>query len=276
MRVRKATGADIQMILDYLRKDIENCLYLYADIWKYGVENDRLTVWFDTDEAGIQMVVMKYHRNFQIYSGPDYGSIDELLELVEAERPMGIAGRRELIERLAPHLKGRYSSEYGVIFRGVVLGEDYIHHAMRTCEVSIELAREQDAHEIAELLCTDEELGSVYTVETLTRELRDRIRTGMGRSYIIRQEGRIVAHNASYAECDLFVVISGLFVHPDYRDMDLLRWITLKTSLEFGREGKDQYFFALKNRIIRWHKRIGSTVVAEYGKLSRSAAGMAG
>ena len=114
----------------------------------------------------------------------------------------------------------------------------------------------------------DKELGSVYTVSSLTSELKERINTGMGRSYIIRADGKIVAHNATYAESDKFVIVSGLMVHPDYRDTDYAYWIDLKSSLEFQNEGKSRFFFALNNKIIRWHKRLGTQIVAEYGKLS--------
>lgn len=61
----------------------------------------------------------------------------------------------------------------------------------------IEKAKEADAREIAELICGDPEIGGHYEAENLAAQLADRIRTGTGRSYIIRESGNIAAHSAA-------------------------------------------------------------------------------
>ena len=254
--------------MEYLAKDVANCLYIYADISKYGFKDQNLKVWYDKDTDGICAVVMKYHNNFQIYSSRDFDKVEEIVALINEYKPYGVAGRTELIASLEKEFSDRYNVEYGVIYRGKDIKREKILRALEECEVKIELASEDDAEAIAKLICMDDELGSVYTVESLAEELRERIHTGMGRSYIIRDGEEIVAHNATYAECDKFVVISGLMVHPDYRDTEYAQLIDLKSSLEFQEEGKDRYFFAIKPRIIRWHKFTKSLLVASYGKLS--------
>lgn len=267
--MKKAVNSDeIINILEYLDNDVENCLYMYADIEKYGLENDNMSVWYDTDEIGIRMVVMKYHNNFQVYSNRGFYDLEGVIELINQYNPNGISGRKEIIVYLQKYLSEKYHTEYGVIFRGKAIDKEKIKSALADCDVCIELAKAENAKDIAELVCMDEELGSVYTVESLAAELSDRINTGMGRSYIIRDNGKVVAHNATYAESEKFVVVSGLMVHPEFRDTEYAYWIDLKSSLEFQEEGKDRYFFALRNRIIKWHKRIGNIVVGEYGKMS--------
>lgn len=257
------------MILSYLEKDIGNCLYMYADIWKYGSDAEHVSVWYDADELGLRMVVMKYHRNFQLYTNRGFEDLGEVLELIEREKPLGISGRKEIITRLEAHLSDLYAAKYGVIVKTCLTDLEKTKRALEDCGVNIERASESDAPGIARLLFLDEELRSVYTEESLAAELADRIRTGMGRSYVIRNGTEIVAHNATYAESDKFVVCSGLMVHPDYRDMEYAYWITLKSDLEFTMEGKDRYGFLLKHKLIRWRERAGDQTVAEYGKLSR-------
>ena len=267
-RMKKAEINDQEKILKYLEQDIENGLYMYADISKYGLNSDNLLIWYDTDDIGIRMVVMKYHNSFQVYTNRGFNNVDGVLDLIYKFRPYGIAGRKDIILNLEKQLIDVYKSEYGVIFKGKDISKEKLMRALDNSEVKIELAKETDAENIAELICMDKELGSVYTVSSLTSELKERINTGMGRSYIIRADGKIVAHNATYAESDKFVIVSGLMVHPDYRDTDYAYWIDLKSSLEFQNEGKSRFFFALNNKIIRWHKRLGTQIVAEYGKLS--------
>ncbi len=267
--MQKAVCADKEQILSYLEKDIENCLYMYADISKYGVNAEHITVWYDTDLLGPRMVVMKYHDNFQVYANRGFENVEIVLELVAQEKPRGISARKEIITQLAGRLTGTYTAEYGVIFKGKPISKEKLERTLVDCDIAIEQAFKDDAPGIAHLLCMDSEFRSIYTEESLAQELEDRMQTGMGRSYIIRSNGQIVAHNATYAECDRFVVISGMMVHPDYRDTEYAYWVDIKSSLEFQEEGKDRYFFALKDNIIRWHKRVGAIPVAQYGKMSQ-------
>ena len=266
-RMRLAEKNDETRILDYLSRDVENCLYLYADIWKYGVENPNIRVWFNEDEDGICMVVMKYHNNFQIYSDRKFDHIKEILELAHSERPRAIFGRRELIESLSGSLSSRYDEEYGVVFRGKDFDSETLEKRLEDCTAPIELASEADAPAIARLLCTDKNTGTGQTVESLTKELVDRIRTGMGRSYIIRAGTEIAAHCATYAETERFVVISGLNVQADYRDTEYTLWIDGRTALNLIREGKERYFFAVGPKMIRYYRYTGAHPVGEYGKL---------
>lgn len=266
--MRKATQQDKNFILDYLAKEEERCLYMYADIEKYGLDQSFLTVWYDEDDLGIRMVVMKYYKSFQVYSNRGFDDVTEVIALVEQYNPFGISARKEIISAMQPLLEGKYTAEYGAIFKGKPIDKIKLQRTLEDCTEQIELAKPEDAMEIAELICMDEEMKGIYTIDSLARELRERINSGMGRSYIIRKDGKIVAHNASYAESSHFVVVGGLMVHPDYRDTEYAYWIDLKSSLEFQEEGKNRYFFAIEKKIIRWMKGVRTPLVAEYGKLA--------
>lgn len=267
-QLQKAEHREQDMILAYLEKDIVNCLYMYADISKYGVDGPHMSVWYDEDEAGLRMIVMKYHNSFQVYTNRGFHDLGGLLDLVHQEKPFGIFGRKEIIQELENNLADRYLSEYGVVFKIEYLDPEKQRGVLEDCTVPIELAVPEDTPAIAQLLCSDKELGRVYTVDSLTHELAERIRTGMGRSYMIRDGERVVAHTATYAECDKFVINSGFIVHPDYRDTEYANWLTAKSNLVFQLEGKVRYFFAINQKLIRWQIRTGTQLVAEYGKLS--------
>lgn len=266
--MKKAREQDKGLILNYLAREEEQCLYMYADIEKYGLNKPYLTVWYDEDDLGIRMVVMKYYNSFQLYSNRGFSDVAGVIDLINQKKPFGISARKEIISQIQPLLEGEYTAEYGVIFKGKPIDKVKLKIALEDCKEQIELAKPRDAREIAELICMDEEMKGIYTINSLARELTERIKSGMGRSYIIRKNGKIVAHNASYAECTRFVVVSGLMVHPDYRDTEYAYWIDLKSSMEFQKEGKNRYFFAIEKKIIRWHKRINTPLVAEYGKLA--------
>ena len=270
--MKRATKQEEAMILDYLGQDVANCLYLYADIAKYGIDGENMKVWYDTDAHGIRMVVMKYHTNFQVYTNRDFEAVKDLLSLIEQEKPLGISAREEIVKAIEEQVKNDYHAEYGIIFNYAsippALCKTYTVQ-LQECDVAIELADPEDAEGIADLLFLDEAMSSIYTKESLTQQLQERILTGMGRSYIIRDGDRIVAHNATYAESDRFVVIGGLMVHPNYRNTEYANWIQIKSSLEFQKEQKCCYFMVLDRRLIRLQMRLGTPVAAHYGKLAR-------
>ena len=268
MAMKKAIHEEKQMILDYLGQDVANCLYLYADVAMYGVDSENMKVWYDTDEEGIRMVVMKYHTSFQVYSNRDFENVDGLLYLIEQEKPIGVSAREEIIRAVEDKVSDRYRVEYGIVYQGKPISRENLEEQLQSCDVCIEQAKPEDAPGIARLLFMDAEMACLYTEESLAKELRDRIETGMGRSYIIRDGDQIVAHNATYAESDKFVVIGGLMVHPDYRDTDYAYWMDLKSSLEFQSEGKERYFMALDKKIIRWHKFLKTPIATHYGRFS--------
>lgn len=157
-KMKKAAEHEKEKILEYLEKDIANCLYLYADIAKYGVSNDHVAVWYDTDEIGIRMVVLKYHNNFQIYSDRGFLEISGLLKLISQEKPISIAGRTEIIRCLQNKLKNNYMAEYGTVFKGKPIDIKKLTNELEDCPVKIELATTEDAPQIAHLLYMDEEL----------------------------------------------------------------------------------------------------------------------
>lgn len=266
--MKKADVSDKQKILSYLEKEIANCLYIYADICKYGFDKPYLNVWYDEDNLGIRMVVMQYHNSFQIYSNRGFDDIENVKNLIIDKKPYGISARKEIVQELDKQLNDKYSSEYGVIFKGKEIDKQKLKVLLDECNEEILLAKSSDAEQIADLLCLDDEMGIIYTRDSLREEIKERIETGMGRSYIIKKDGIVIAHNATFAESSKFVIVGGLMVHPDYRDKEYFYWLDLKSSLEFQMENKDRYFFILDPKLKKLHKKLGNEIIAEYGKLA--------
>lgn len=265
--MQKAKYKDKRRILNYLEEDVENCLYMYADISKYGVEGKNVTVWYDMDDIGIRMVVMKYHNNFQIYSNRGFKELESVISLINYQRPQGVFGRKEIITNLVNPLNEQYEAEFGFVFRGKTLDVNKLDRKLKESNTDIVMAKESDVYKIAQLLCLDKDVKAIHTEQSLAKELKDRMRTKMGRSYIIRKGNEVIAHNATYAECDKFVVVSGLMVHPDFRNTEYAYLLDLKSSMEFQKEGKNRYFFVTNDRVIHWHKTIKTPIAGEYGKL---------
>lgn len=262
-----ATEDTLKRILEYLEPDVVNCLYLYIDLSIYGLKNPNINVWYQEDEEGIYMVVMQYHQSFQVYASRNYDCIDGILRLVEKRNPYAISGRSEIIHALSGKLD-QYKAEFGVVTKHRFSDTEKLERILDQCDVQIEQATTKDAREIAELICSDPELGAPYTVDSLSKELVERMETGMGRSLIIRKNGKIVGHTATFAEYGSIAMGSGLIIAPAFRDTMYFNWLDSYMELTLKKEGKNIYGMVLDPRLLKAYKRSGSDVVAEYGKLS--------
>ena len=89
---------------------------------------------------------------------------------------------------------------------------------------------------------------------------------GTGRSCIIREDGRIVAHTAAYAETERYAVVSGTIVHPHYRDRGYYPVISSYIAAKLAEEGKRVFTFASSPRMIAYHDRMDRRC-GSYGKL---------
>lgn len=258
--MKRAGTDDREKILQYLKPNLADCLYLYIDITNYGIVSEHIQVWFEEEQDGIGWVVMKYHDSFQIYHHKQFPDIDSVRVLLQNYPVTMVSGRKELIEALAAQCKD-YEAAYGEVF----LMDKY---RKMQGETGILRAAEEDAGEIAGLICSDEEIGGHYTVEDLTMQLTERIATGSGRSYIIRNEGEVAAHSATYAEADGVAVVGGTIIHPKYRNTNYYICLSNYILQELAAEGKTAYTFAVSEKMIRYHQMLHSKC-GEYGKLTR-------
>lgn len=273
--MRRAVQQDQTAILEYLRKSVADCLYMYIDILNYGIASDNMTVWFQEQDGQIELVVMKYYDSLQLYSHKREIDVAPVLELMREHPVLMISARRDIIEQLASAC-GDYSATYGSIFD--------VSYIRRVVEINVPakidtfaevgeeeaieatLATEADTKEIAELICTDASFRANYNVDNLAAQLAERIRTHTGRSVVIRIDGRIVAHFATYAEAEGIAVLSGLVVLPEYRNKGVIEVLAAYMAGQLSKEGKRAYSFAISKKTIRYHRTL-YTECGEYGKL---------
>lgn len=257
----KAQLEDRNRIVDYLSKDIDNCVYLYIDVKTYDICSENVAVWYQEENGEIVSVVMKYYDSFQIYSRIHDIDAEEIMKLINTYKVSMISGPRFLIEKIEKMCAG-YEAIYGEVFENF-LGDVPINANI------VEHAKVEDAKEIAELICTVEEFSRNYSVESLTKQIHDRISMGLGRSIIVRDNGKIVAHISTYAEAEDVAVISGAVVLPQFRDTDYYVAVSSYLNWELGNEKKRFFAFAINKRVI-YLLRNTCRKCGCYGKLVKS------
>lgn len=256
----------VPALLAYFEEDLKNCLYSYIDLKKYGLANPHLRIFVSVRQGRIIAAATEYYKGIQLVSHKEELDVEETLELIHRlDTPM-INGRRVLIEALAPYLQGDFEKETGYVAWMKTLKQGASWE-----EVS--RAGEEDCLEIAQLICTDEGLGGHYVPAEFSHQLIDRQREGFGRNYVIRRDGKIVCHAATYAELDSLAIVSGVIADQAFRGQGLAYRTVSALCGDLLKEGKRPCIFYFKKEAARLYEKVGFEEGTGWGKLSRRMAG---
>lgn len=261
--MREAMQTDLPAILTYLKRYVHDCLYMYIDIKKYGLENPNMKVWIDSDENGINLVVMKYHTGLNIFSDKESWNIEQVLNILEENKILSIHGPKPMIEKIEKELKllnKNIDVEYGEIF-------EFTNDRQYEIDKTIELAKKTDLLEIANLVITDPGIGAHYIPEELAKQFEERMESNMGRNFIIRDNGKIIAHIASYAEFDNIATTSGLIVDKKYRNSIYGTALEAHLIKSLKSDGFKIYTFVITSLRKKLLKALGNKKVSEFGKI---------
>lgn len=260
--MRKARQADLAPLLEFLKADILNCIYMYINLKVYGISNPNVEVWLEETPNGIEMAAMRYYDALRFYCRfENDDTFKGITKLAEETKHKLLYTSYSMAQRIYEAFPGLYCLEKSV----AVKLDKY-----RNFDFSkVEIAEEKDVKEIVSLILDDDFYRGQYDPNGLEQEIVERMRTGMGRNFIIRQDERIVAHGCISAETDDVAVGSLLICHRDYRNRflsEILENYIIKTLCE---EGKSMYGFILEERRLKMLERLHNTLTACYGKLTR-------
>lgn len=246
---QKAKKEETNKLLKYFERDLKNCLYSYIDLKKFGIGHPNLTVYVDEEEE-ICCTALRYYEGLQLFDA--YGKIhaEETADLIRALNSHIVSSTVEVIDKLYPLLSDAYDREQGYVTemlsapKGAVSGE-------------VRPAKEEEYDEIAQLICSDEGVGGHYTPEELKEQLLSRLQEGMGRNYILKRDGKIVHHAATYAELENLAVISGVITSEDYRGKGIGTLAVRKLCDDLLKEGKKPCLFYYTKQAEQFYQKLG-------------------
>ena len=125
----------------------------------------------------------------------------------------------------------------------------------------------EDYDEISKLICVDGGVGGHYAPEELKEQLLTRLSEGMGRNYVLKKEGEIIHHAATYAELDNLAVISGVITREDYRGKGIGTLAIRKLCHDLLSEGKKPCLFYYTKQAEGFYKKIGFEEGTGWAKL---------
>lgn len=252
---------DVNRLLTYLEQDLKNCLYSYIDLKKFGIDNPNLTVYFDeSEETQIRCSALKYYEGLQLFDAEGKIDAEATAELIRSLNSHIVSSTVDVIEKLYPLLKDSYEMEQGYVTEML---------SMPVCDISEEVrpAEVAEYDEIAELICSDEGVGGHYEPQELKEQLLTRLEEGFGRNYILKRDGEIIHHAATYAELDNLAVISGVITREDWRGKGVGTLAVRKLCYDLLKEGKKPCLFYYTKQAEGFYKKIGFEEGTGWAKL---------
>lgn len=246
-------------IIDYIGAEYGKCLYIYLDICRYGLEQSFLKAWKCIDEeSNITAVIMKYHTGLHVFSRKKNCDFNEIVELIKTEKPNMVCGEKECIIQMLGKLD-EYKSDFGY----VKIASDFKQQEDNT----VVCAETADFHEMAEMLCKDYGIGSSYTVEEMSNQLKERMLDGYGRNYLLKENNQIIGQVGTGAELDEVAVISDVMVDESFRGRGVATRLLHRLCGDLAAEGKKCFLVCYNPIADKVYEKMGFINYCEWGKL---------
>ncbi|MGN0436124.1 MAG: GNAT family N-acetyltransferase [Wujia sp.] len=262
--IRPYYKEEVSLIEDYVEKDIFQNPYLFIDTHTYGYEMDDVIATFLVEhENSIVAIIYKYYNSIQFFQCGQMpeGVCDEIASFIKENKYEMMTGKAETLKMIYRCLQKQFNYSEGVIMSN--------SRCMAPDVVEVEWATEEDCREIAELVCSDERIGGHYSPELLEEQFRDRLRSWNCRNAVIKSEGKIVAHMATYADIDKLSILGGLVTEPDYRGMGYGRKVLNNLAYSVARDGKLPILYCYEPDTVKWYEKQDWEIVCRCAKLEK-------
>ncbi len=249
-------------ILDVLKNAYFQNPYLYIDAVSFGFSGENIQTHILYDNGVIAAVIYKYYNSLQICAVKENVSVSEIAKFIKEHNFDMISGNGTIIKSLEQELKDCYVAHLGSIM--VFPKNTKVKQASNAS-----VAQFNDCGEIARLICSDEDIGGHYAPEVLQKQLEERMVHFGCKNTIITENGEIVAHAATYAECSEFAIIGGVITSPKCRGKgygaEVVSFLTGRLLLE----NKQPLLYCYEPKTVKWYEKIGWEIRTQCGKLER-------
>lgn len=259
--VRECTREDRDVVIRYLEEEAVANTFMLADIADFGFDKQFQTVYMDEEQGTIKGVYLCFYQNFLLYCKNHEVNIDFVEQLFSMYLPDVIMGNVEDVRQV-----GWALTDYNMGTRNLFLlkGGDQLPEV----SASIQKAGEEDADDIFAFLQSIPQMRYLYTSKEM---IADRIAGGTGVHYIIRKEGKIIAHANSAAGSEYSVMIGGVATAEPERGKGLAGQLVGCLCREILEQGKQPCLLSARGETDNLYIRLGFEKAGVWGTLTKYA-----
>lgn len=253
---------DIKRLLDYIGDQYHRAIYLYIDLKRYGCESPDVHVYCTENESGkLNGVFLQYYDCIHCFSRDNDFVPEELDKLVSKVSPNTLFFSSDMFEHWKSRMTDLFEIHHVEMFR--------VSHYDEKPPIPLEAAGEADIDEIVDLLMTDEEYKKVYQRDSLIAQMKERLRQGFSRDYVLRENGRIVFHAGTVAEERPLAICGMAILEESLRGRGLGKRLFGSAYNLIVEDGLICYSNNINERARRLHLSLGYQIEAHLIKLTR-------
>lgn len=258
--MRLAEEKDIDNILRLLKLNLDECVHIYINLKTNGLSNPNIQVWINEVAGEVNIVAMRYYTALRFFCvDSDADTMKKISQLIDSIEHKMVFAPYVIARQLFEIYKEQYELEESVAVKMT---------RFRNFNFDmVEIATAKDAEEIATLILDDDFYKGHYTHKGLVKEILERMQTGLGRNYIIREDGKIIAHNGIMAQTDDVAVAGLLLCHRDYRNRFLSETMESFLVKTMQDEGIELYSYIVEERRLKALERSKNIVKSRCGRL---------
>jgi uncharacterized protein len=221
-RLHRLDETDRRRLLEYATQEPEYNLFLIGDVENFGFDADFIDVMAYEPNGVIDSILLRYHRSYIPYSHNAGFALDPLLQALRSSDVQVLSGKKDVLDRLAPHLEG-FAWRDSYLMK---LGRNQLNKAMNRPEplgVSLKEATAADVPAIVDMVDGIEEFAGTRagTREERISQLARPIEKGASHYVFYEHQGRVVAVAGTSAENSISAMVVSVATLPAWRGLGL-------------------------------------------------------
>lgn len=216
------------IILSKLQPHKESCLYLYCNLYKYGISNPHFKVYYDNQS---EIVVGQYYGDSIHIMAQDYIT-EGVSDFVLGARPRTIFSSIKL-----PWLEGYDEETTGVYKLVDALSDERAIDHLRVLDKS-EMEKLTDF-----LYLHSAEYRKSYDKTNLYCQLTERLESGYCRYFGLYYEDFLIGCAFTKAEIEDTMIVGGILVSPEFRGRGYGKMLCMYKAAIATSENKDAFCF---------------------------------
>ncbi len=210
--IRKAQPQDLTAIQALCASDSSRLLFIDGDIVQNGLQTDYQETWIEWEDNDIKGIFLRYHANFVFYFKEALKDIQGF-EALFTDKIKMISACKKDVDMMPESIRSRFD------FRTLYFCECPILKATPSAlhPVAIEVS---DVPGIVETMGQISEFAASYAHTTKAERIQsmtERYETNKIHGFIIKEDGKVVAHASTGAETPCGVMVVAVATLPEYR-----------------------------------------------------------
>ena len=248
--IRKVNASDSSVIMDYLKDEPSMNLFIIGDIENFGYDADFFDVWAEFDGSGcVRGVMIRYDGSFIPYSKGNFDA-EGFADIIKGSQNIDMfSGKGSVTQKFEsiPDLDiGKKKPSF--------LCELKDGSKLRPVDRKVKKAEIGDINGLINLRCGISEFD---TRENYRESMERTFLSKSGRTYYIKEDGKIVSSASTTAENSVSAMVVGVCTHIDYRKKGYASMCMNALCRELLNEGKTACLFYNNPDAGRIYRRLG-------------------